>query len=168
MSSVEAVVRVCRAGVATSAIRVGFAGLAGLLWACGPAKSTEPLPPNAVAFEAPALFAEWWARTESCSGQRGNLSEIGWFVVPGAEFATSRGVKVASWSHGGAGVEIVVASDFVNDEMVVRHEMLHALLDETGHPRGYFVAKCHLTWQSWGDERPVTRPPDVAAGLRAR
>lgn len=44
---------------------------------------------------------------------------------------------------------------YVNDEMVVRREMLHVLLDEIGHPDGYFVDRCHLTWTSWGDERPV-------------
>ncbi len=155
--------------MANAAICVWFAGLLGLLGACRPAKSTTPLPPNAVAFVAPPLFAEWWARTESCSGRRGNLSEIAWFVVPGAEFTTNRGVKVASWARAGAGIQIVVAGDFVNDEMVVRHEMLHALLDESGHPDGDFVAKCHLTWQSWGDERPVAQaPPGMAGGLKTR
>ena len=58
------------------------------------------------------------------------------------------------WSRRKADVLIVVAGVFADSEMVVRHEMLHALLDQTGHPDGYFVDKCHLTWQSWGNERP--------------
>lgn len=32
---------------------------------------------------------------------------------------------------------------------VVRHEMLHALLDRGDHPPEYFVSRCGLTWESW-------------------
>jgi len=150
--------------------RVGSAGFVILLGACGAGEPAAPLPENAVAFVAPPMFADWWERTESCSGRRGDPAEIDWFVVPGAdEFTTDRGPKVADWSQGRAGNRITVAGSFVNDELVVRHEMLHVLLDDAGHPEDYFIDKCHLTWQSWGSERPVAMTsPELGAAVRAR
>jgi hypothetical protein len=70
--------------------------------------------------------------------------------VPGAHtIETSAGPKVGVWSHSSAGVRIVVAGDYVASELVIRHEMLHALLDQEGHPPEYFESRCHLTWESW-------------------
>jgi len=43
----------------------------------------------------------------------------------------------------------VIAGNYAEHEMVVRHEMLHALLQREGHPTDYFVNRCHLTWESW-------------------
>ncbi len=112
---------------------------------------SAPLPHNAVALVAPPEYEGWWAQTEACSGRRGNLKDIRWFVVPGvATFMTREGLKVGRWSRGGDGTEIVLAGDYVSDELVVRHEMLHALLDREDHPPEYFTDRCHLTWLSWG------------------
>ena len=47
------------------------------------------------------------------------------------------------------GARIVLAGNYETSEMAVRHEMLHHLLDRTGHPPEYFVTRCHLTWDSW-------------------
>ncbi len=44
---------------------------------------------------------------------------------------------------------IVLAGNFANDELVVRHEMLHALIGKDGHPASLFISACHLTWDSW-------------------
>lgn len=112
---------------------------------------TAPLPDNAIAFVAPPQYGDWWARTEACSGRQGNLEDIAWFIVPGAAtFMTTEGAKVGRWSRGGAGTQIVVAGSYASNELVVRHEMLHALLDRQDHPPEYFADRCHLTWQSWG------------------
>ena len=110
------------------------------------------LPSNAVAFNPPAAYLEWWARTVACSKLRGgSLQSIAWFVVPGAAtFQTTAGARVARWSRGNDGTRIVVAGEYLSDEMVIRHEMLHALLDRPDHPPEYFVDRCHLTWESWG------------------
>jgi len=35
---------------------------------------------------------------------------------------------------------------------VVRHEMLHALLREPGHPDVYFTERCRLTWATWQED----------------
>ena len=133
-----------------SKIACGCLGLLGMLAACETLGPPDPLPANAQPFAAPVEFRTWWARTEECSGRAGDLSRVDWFVVPGAHTVeTSDGPKVGVWSHSSAGVRIVLAGDYVGSELVVRHEMLHALLDREGHPREYFEERCHLTWESW-------------------
>jgi hypothetical protein len=53
------------------------------------------------------------------------------------------------WNREGRINRIVIAGNYLNHEMVVRHEMLHALLQREGHPTDYFVDRCHLTWETW-------------------
>jgi hypothetical protein len=73
-------------------------------------------------------------------------------VVPGVEtFETDAGPKVGMWVKEGGREIIVIAGNYQNHEMVVRHEMLHSLLRGHGHPTDYFVERCHLTWESWSD-----------------
>lgn len=111
-----------------------------------------PLPAQSVAFADSPQYQAWWAETEACAERRGDLARIAWFVVPGvSSFMTPEGERVARWSRGRDGTEIVIAGHYVADEMVVRHEMLHALLDRAGHPSMYFVERCQLTWDSWKD-----------------
>jgi hypothetical protein len=99
----------------------------------------------------PAEYQTWWAATEACSGLSGQLNRIEWFVVPDAHtFDTPEGAKVGLWTHSSAGVRIIIAGDYADNELVVRHEMLHALLDREGHPQEYFQARCQLTWDTWG------------------
>jgi hypothetical protein len=126
--------------------------LLGTLAACeaalGPA---DPLPPSAQLVAAPPeTYREWWAKTEACSGRSGDFNRIQWYVVPDAQtFNTDAGEKVGLWTHSNAGVRIIIAGDYAASELVVRHEMLHALLDREGHPQEYFHDRCGLTWDTW-------------------
>lgn len=107
-------------------------------------------PEGAVPMSAPAEFSTWYARTEACAQLDGAGEAIEWYVVPGvATFETSIGEKVGLWERVGNVSRITIAGDYVGNEMVVRHEMLHDLLERTGHPPEYFVTRCHLTWDSW-------------------
>lgn len=116
---------------------------------CGGLEPSAP-PAGAVPMAAPAEYATWYARTEACSHLRGAPEAIEWYVVPGvATFETSIGEKVGLWERVGNVSRITIAGDYVGNEMVVRHEMLHDLLERTGHPPEYFVTRCHLTWDSW-------------------
>jgi hypothetical protein len=116
---------------------------------CTGLEPTAP-PDGAVLMTPPAEYATWFARTEACSQLKGNESAIEWYVVPGvATFETSIGEKVGLWEQVGNVSRITIAGDYVENEMVVRHEMLHDLLERTGHPPEYFVTRCHLTWDSW-------------------
>jgi hypothetical protein len=98
----------------------------------------------------PAAYRAWWARTERCAGRVAPLERIEWYVVPGAEsFETAVGPRVGMWSQSAEGMRIVIAEHYLHHEMVVRHEMLHALLRQGDHPGEYFESRCRLTWETW-------------------
>ena len=116
------------------------------------APSGNALPPGAVLMATPAVYLEWHAKTEQCSGRTGSFGTLEFYVVPGVEtFPTSDGLKVGEWITAGSSSRIVVAGKYQDHEMVVRHEMLHSLLRAEGHPSEYFVNRCRLTWESWND-----------------
>lgn len=130
--------------------RAGWLPLILLLAGCDVLGPAAPLPAEAVAFAVPAQFRDWWARTEACAGRTGRLAGINWYIVPGAtQFLNDGDQQVGRWSRSGTESRIVLAGDFASDELVVRHEMLHAILDRGDHPSQYFVARCSLTWESW-------------------
>lgn len=107
-------------------------------------------PDGAVPMTAPSQYSEWYTRTEACADLAGSMGHIDWFVVPGVStFQTDIGEKVGLWEQVGGRSRITIAGNYAGDEMVVRHEMLHDLLERAGHPEEYFVTRCHLTWDSW-------------------
>ena len=133
------------------AVRAHLIGLPLLaVAACGfePAGDT-PLKP-------PSLYREWWARTEACSGRTGDFDRVSWFVVDGPGFACPGGVCAGHWesTH-----RIFLAGDYRQNELVVRHEMLHELLGRPGHPDPPFGAECPLTWSSWNGNRAALASP---------
>jgi hypothetical protein len=97
------------------------------------------MPDGAVPFDPPAVYREWWAKTESCSGQRGSFDRVEWWVIEAHGFECSSGMCAGHWdgNHG-----IVIARDWVEDPSIVRHEMLHDLLDDGGHPSPPFGKHC--------------------------
>ncbi len=114
----------------------------------GPSETT--LPVGAVPMEARPEYQAWFGKTESCSHLKGQFQSLQWFVVPNAEtFSTPEGPKVGMWEKSGNVARIVIAGRYVGHEMVVRHEILHHLLDREGHPSEFFIDRCQLTWESW-------------------
>jgi hypothetical protein len=103
-------------------------------------------PDGDVPLNPPPVYREWFAKTEACSGRTGNFDRLRWSVVEGYSFRCSSGQCAGHWrtDH-----QIFLASEWVMDEMVVRHEMLHDILDRTGHPDPPFGDGCPLTWASW-------------------
>lgn len=125
-------------------------GLAGTLAGCETLGPPSALPQNAQLMAAAPAYQAWWSATEACAELSGSLEQIEWYIIPGAEtFETASGPKVGLWTHSSEGVRIVLAGNWADNELVVRHEMLHALLDREGHPRDYFQDRCQLTWQTW-------------------
>lgn len=113
--------------------------------------STPLLPAGAAPMVAPAEYQDWISKTRDCSGLAADFTVLQWYVVPGVEtFPTEAGPKVGMWERTGSTARIVIAGKWLHHEMVVRHEMLHHLLNREGHPADFFVARCHLTWESWG------------------
>ena len=126
---------------------------------------TTPLPDGAEPYTPPAEYMAWWGRTEECSQISGSMARIKWYVVPGVStFSTDEGEKVGIRIKTGDDVRIVIAGNYVEHEMVVRHEMLHALLNRSGHPVEYFQERCHLTWETWAAAQPSSDAPPPPDG----
>jgi hypothetical protein len=125
-------------------LRFSAVALATLLGACGFD------PEGSRAWEPPAVYREWWAATEACSGLSGDFDRVEWMIVPGESFECGSGRCVGHWDPDH---KIFIASDWTRHEMVVRHEILHELMRRSGHPNPPFGIGCPLTWETW-----LTRP----------
>ena len=112
-----------------------LAALAGCELITGPR-----LPENAVRFDPPTVYTEWWRMTEQCSALGGDLSRIAWYVVPEASVTSADGDEVQGLYL--YGDRIVLSQSSMYSGPVVRHEMLHAMLKGKGHPRADFVGRC--------------------------
>jgi hypothetical protein len=110
--------------------------------------------------EPPGVYREWWDKTESCSGLSGDFERVEWLVVPGYSFECSSGQCAGHWRRGH---QIYIAQDWMMNEMVVRHEMLHDLLNGGGHPNPPFGEGCPLTWETWSSNAGLR-----VAGLPSR
>lgn len=112
-----------------------------LVLACAERVAPAPLPSDAVPFGPPAVYAKWWREVEECSGLAAPVARIRWFAVPGAQSFLADGQK-----DYGVWIEhyryIVLAEQHLDDSLVVRHEMLHDLLNRVDHPAGYFRERC--------------------------
>jgi hypothetical protein len=106
-------------------------------------------------FDPPPAYREWWAKTQACSGLAADFDRVHWSVVDGYSFPCKSGECVGHWE---SNHHIWIAKRWLDDEMVVRHEMLHDLIDYPGHPNPPFGSECPLTWETWAGG---------AAGLRA-
>ncbi len=103
---------------------------------------TQPLPNGAVPYAPnPDEVATWWLQVEECSGLKGDLSRIRFYIVPNSLTFPWEGREVIGlWMERGS--RIILASEYAFRDMNVRHEMLHALTRIEGHPREYFVERC--------------------------
>lgn len=100
------------------------------------------LAPGAEPFTPPPVYARWWSMVESCSGITRSINTVDFYVVGDTkEIPLGNGDQVSAyWSP--AGNLIVLAEDYRLNGAVVRHEMLHAILRQTGHPRKAFIGQC--------------------------
>jgi hypothetical protein len=87
----------------------------------------------------PAEYAGWWALTARCSGSNVNFQDVTWSVYPGATIPGTYGAVGAWYSRTRT---IVLAQGQENNGPLVRHEMLHALVNRRGHSRVDFVDRC--------------------------
>lgn len=109
------------------------------LTAC--ASITDPqLPSGTRRFTPPPVYQTWWTMAQECSGRDGSLSNVEWYVVPGADFEHQGRMVSGYWSK--ASNRIVVAEKAVLDGPLVRHEMLHALEHDVEHKRSPFLERC--------------------------
>ena len=147
-------------------VRRAFLALAALpvVMSCNDATAPR-LPAGSVRMQPLAVYDMWWQQTRQCAGRRGSLDAITWYEVPGAEsIPTEIGNVQGMWLPGN---RIVIAGKSVRHGPLVRHEMLHALLQTTGHPRADFIGRCDgvvvCEWPCRDNDPPPPLDPAAVA-----
>ncbi len=124
-----------------------FSCLAATVSACAlPRAGGAPVAPVERSWAVPTLelYQEWWRRTEECSGLKGDMSRVTFYAVDSPSGSISLGREVAHGWWIRDGNRIYLPANALSEEWLVRHEMLHALLQRGSHPADYFVKRCHL------------------------
>lgn len=121
---------------------LALAALVGLQLAaaCAEPAATIPFPDDAVEIAPSAPYARWWAMTQSCAQQAGSMKQVRFYVVPGLSIDDGTTRYAGYWFR--AGNRVVLAEPYRTNGAVVRHEMLHALLQRGDHRRVDFVDRC--------------------------
>lgn len=115
-----------------------------LVFAAGCGSATDPLPKGAVPLDPPAIYSVYWQEIEQCSGETADFAATKWYYVPGdGGFPAGTSADVVGvWQP--QSNSITLAQYVMGNPLVVRHEMLHAILKRTDHPSQYFVDACGL------------------------
>jgi hypothetical protein len=124
------------------------------LAACAPiVHRAAPMPLNrAWTIEPPPVYAVWWDRTERCSGRTGDLSRVEFYAVADWHGQIYLGSQRAEAWWVRRGNRIYLPESALLSEQLVRHEMLHALTRDAGHPAELFVHRCRvLSAVTWAD-----------------
>lgn len=107
-----------------------------LLAACG-----DPFEPSAPyhEFVPPPEFRNWWIETETCSRRSGNFELISWFVFETNGISFEGHLANGMWAkpHRIWFVPIVLDTALTSEwirKHIVKHEMLHDLIQSGGHP----------------------------------
>jgi len=121
-----------------------------------------PLPSDAETFAPPPVYATWWKMTEACSGLTGSFNAVSWVKTADALRDINSGDPiVAYWTA--RSNRIVLTNTVVMAGGAVRHEMLHALYKQGGHPRNLYLGKCAGLVDCQGscitDGGPYQQPP---------
>jgi hypothetical protein len=121
-------------------------GLAALT--TGIACSSPVEPRNGMRFTPPSWYRALYAHDVQCSRRARPFEELTWYWVPGTDFTYDGHVDVGL-TNGEAG-RIYLSEAYIANPLVIRHEMLHALLrNEGGHPPVYFEVHCPLMWSNY-------------------
>ena len=115
-----------------------------LLFSLAACESPTALPQGAERFTPPAVYRQWWTLTEACSGRQGSFDAVQWYILPKAStLQLDDGTVVnAAWDGRGNRIILTAGTDGPYAGDLVRHEMLHALLQADGHPRDTFIGRC--------------------------
>jgi len=110
--------------------------------ACTVDGPTSPdFPIGAVNYKPLPVYSRWWSQVEACSGLRGDFNHVLYYKIPGAtgfNFRTLRNVP-AMWMEDD---RIVVAENSVRSGQIVRHQMLHSLMQQGHHKRDAYLQAC--------------------------
>jgi len=126
-------------------IRTALPLLSLALMACGSILGPEyELPPNAVVTEPLQSYATWYAETEACTDRTGDYESVHWFEVPGERWwdALREQYAIATWR---APHDIYITTAHLDDEDVVKHEIVHDLLHGGAADDPLFNKCSHIT-----------------------
>lgn len=114
------------------ALLVGFLVLAG----CAAFEPTGRQP-----FDPPASYRVMWDSVSACTGvPHYNFERLHFYVVPGVwNFPTPHEQHAAGYTQG---QDITIAEYYLYNPIVVKHEMIHALIGRGDHPYIPFVMPC--------------------------
>ena len=130
--------------------------------ACAAPKAAgAPLAPLGRSWAVPTLglYQEWWDKTMACSGQRGQMTDVSFYAVdaPAGAIELAGEMAHAWWVR--EGNRIYLPASALSEEWLVRHEMLHALLQRGSHPASVFVKACHVASAAvWRDSTLTVDP----------
>lgn len=111
--------------------------LATLVSGCTPAVSTTISNPRP--FAPPVSYAQWWSDVQSCAAREGRMDRIEWFV---AEDLTQNGrLVLGRWEEPH---RITILAGYTEAEAIVKHEMLHDLLNGDPDHTDAAWAECGL------------------------
>ena len=102
----------------------------------------EPeFPPNAALVQPPPEYRVWWEVVESCSGYTRAFDAVRWYRVPiGRGLTVSGETAAGAWFAGKNSIAIGDGWRAVGS--LVRHEILHAILQTGSHPDEFFRDAC--------------------------
>ena len=109
--------------------------------ASGDADPANPLERYAtVEFSPDTLpyYREWWSDMERCSGLTGEFVAVRWFMLRDSlalTFQSAGRAAAATWVQESNAILLTQVRLF--DQHIVSHEMLHALLQQRGHPAAF-------------------------------
>jgi len=96
--------------------------------ACTGLLDTEPpLPPDAALTSPLEEYAAWYAQVEECAGVGGDFGAVRWFEVPAERWWDPywEQYAIGTWR---APHDIYISFAHLSNESVVKHEMVHDLL----------------------------------------
>ncbi len=103
--------------------------------------------PNIARFDAPAVYQTWWDQMESCTGRKGNMRHVSFYVVQANRVEGDRGFRMEGLADSLLGFydvgahRIYVTQPGMFTPWLVSHEMVHAL-GIMGHPDSIFRVAC--------------------------
>jgi hypothetical protein len=104
-----------------------------LLIACG-----DPFaaPVSAVRFEPPAIYSSYWQQMASCLDRDADFRRVTWYSVPDSGLRYAGEPAYGVWNEPHA---IYIEESFLDNPYVVKHEMIHDLLQTGKHSPIFFT-----------------------------
>lgn len=113
--------------------------------ACADALSPWEMP-NAEPLQRPPRYLDLWEEVERCSGKSGDISRIRWLHLPNESSFRYHGRTYSGYWWPTR--QILLAGNHTGNDHLVRHEMLHDLLNTGNHPARYFSERCRTEVES--------------------